>query len=236
MECGKEILAVIPARKGSTGIPGKNLVDLYGKPLARWTIDAALAANRVSRVIVSTDGEKISAMARQAGAEVPFMRPAHLAAGTVHSVHAVLHALDWLSQEEGYDPDAVLMLLPTSPFRTSHHIDEAIQLYRKKDGPAVISVSELDRHMVNLRYIRDGALVSIDADADPNSQRQERETLYAINAAIYITSPAALKRAGTFHMPGALAYLMPRINSLDIDDAQDLELARLYAREMNPWD
>ncbi len=125
----KNIVCVIPARGGSKGIPGKNLVDLGGKRLLNWTIEAALESKVASRVIVSTDDKDIASFAREAGASVPFIRPHEIATDDIHSVHVVLHVLDWLHDTEGFTPDGIMMLLPTSPFRSFEHIRGATNLF-----------------------------------------------------------------------------------------------------------
>ena len=121
------ILAFIPARAGSKRVPNKNLLPLKGKPLIAYTIEAALKAQRVTRIIVSTDSEEIAAVARTHGAEVPFLRPAEIAQSDSTEMQFFTHALDWLLVHEGYSPDLLVLLYPTSPFRKSASIDAAIE-------------------------------------------------------------------------------------------------------------
>src|SRR3990170_965342 len=120
------VLAVIPARGGSKSIPRKNIKPLGGKPLIGWTIDAALQSRMLSRVIVSTDDAEIAQAARECGAETPFLRPPELAQDDSSSISVVLHALQWLEEQEHFSPDYVLLLQPTSPFRNAHDIRAAI--------------------------------------------------------------------------------------------------------------
>ncbi len=231
-EC--DIVCIIPARGGSKGIPGKNLTPLNGRPLLAWTIGAALASKSVSRVIVSTDSEAIAATALEWGAEVPFMRPAHLAGDDVHAVHVVLHALDWLEQQ-GQKPTGVMMLLPTSPLRLATDIQAAVELFERKQAPAVISVIDLGKYMTNLRYLEGEALERVAPEENPNAQRQGLRKLYSVNGSIFLAQPGRLRQAGTFHIDGALGSVMDAINSIDINAPEDLSLAKQLSEVLEPW-
>ncbi len=223
------VTAIIPARGGSKGIPRKNLRPLAGKPLVNWSVEAARMARLVTRVIVSTDSEEIASTARAAGADVPFMRPPHLAEDSVHAVHVVLHALDWLEEHEGVLPDVVVMLLPTSPFRLPPHIDGAIEVFLEKQPPSVVSVCIHEKPIMSLRVIRDGRLVPLQKAENLDIQRQDVEPIYAVNGSIYVSRPSALRQHKSFHGSEAAAYVMPRLNSLDINTLEDLALANLLA-------
>ncbi|TAK12394.1 MAG: acylneuraminate cytidylyltransferase family protein [Anaerolineae bacterium] len=120
-------LALIPARGGSKSIPRKNILPFAGHPLIAWSIAAGCAADTVTRVVVSTDDEEIAAVAREYGAETPFMRPAEHSQDNTTDLPVFLHALEWLAEHEGYSPDIVVQLRPTSPFRRLWHIDEAVK-------------------------------------------------------------------------------------------------------------
>src|SRR5262245_42726679 len=139
-------LGLITARESSKRLPGKNLKPLCGKPLISYTIEAALASSRLDRVVVSTDGEEIAAVARRWGAEVPFLRPKELATDEASSVDVMVHTLSWFQRQENASPDALVLLQPTSPLRTATHIDEAIALYEARKADCVVAVSEPDRH------------------------------------------------------------------------------------------
>lgn len=230
----RDIVCIIPARGGSKGIPGKNLTPLNGRPLLAWTIGAALASKSVSRVIVSTDSEAIAATALEWGAEVPFMRPAHLAGDDIHAVHVVLHALDWLEQQ-GQKPSGVMMLLPTSPLRLATDIQAAVELFERKQAPAVISVIDLGKYMTNLRYLDGDALERVAPEEDPNAQRQGLRKLYSVNGSIFLAQPDKLRQAGTFHIDGALGCVMDAINSIDINAPEDLSLAKQLSKVLEPW-
>jgi len=138
-----ETLAVIPARGGSKSIPRKNIIDFAGYPLISYSIAAGLAAEKVNRVIVSTDDEEIAAVSRRYGAEVPFMRPAVHAEDATPDFPVFLHALEWLAEHEDYHPDIVVQLRPTSPFRRVWQIDRAVEsLAVRPDADAVRTVIE----------------------------------------------------------------------------------------------
>ena len=140
----KSILAFIPARTGSKGLRHKNTRSFAGKPLVCWTIDAARGSKYIDRTLVSTDGARIARVARAAGADVPFMRPAALATDSASILPAIHHATDWLAANEGSFYDYVIMLQPTSPLRSAKHIDQAIEHYfnnRKTERDTLVSVT-----------------------------------------------------------------------------------------------
>lgn len=229
------ILAIIPARGGSKGVPRKNIRPLAGKPLIAWTIGAALAAESLDRVVVSTEDEEIAAVSRELGAEVPFPRPAELATDTASTLDVLRHVVAELERREGYRPDAVMTLQPTSPLRTARHIDEAATLF-SADGQADSLVSFVQvPHIFHPRSVmkRDaqGYMVPYLDDPQP-TRRQDKEPVFARNgAAIYITRTSCLDR---FVFGGRLlAYMMDEAHSLDIDTEADLEQAetRLGAGE-----
>jgi CMP-N,N'-diacetyllegionaminic acid synthase len=126
-----EIIGLITARGGSKSIPRKNIKMLAGKPLIAWTIEAAQKSKDLSRIVVSTDDTEIADVARQWGAEVPFIRPEELARDGSSSISAVLHTVHWLDENEGYCPDYIMLLQPTSPFRTTEDIQKSIELARQ---------------------------------------------------------------------------------------------------------
>lgn len=231
----KEIVCVIPARGGSKGIPGKNLVELHGKPLLAWSIMAAKESNVFDRIIVSTDCEKIARVTREWGAEVPFIRPPELARDEIHSVHVVLHALDWLEREEGGIPEGVMMLLPTSPLRQANDISGAVDLFRREKAPSVVSVVDLGKYMTNLRYLNGTRLERVAPEENRNAQRQGHKKLHSVNGSIFLARPEVLRTSGSFHVDGALGYVMDGINSIDINALEDLALARTFCSALEPW-
>jgi CMP-N-acetylneuraminic acid synthetase len=220
------VLAVVPARGGSKGIPRKNLADLGGRPLLAWTLQAAQASGVVDELIVSTDDAEIADVARQWGARVPFKRPAELGRDEVHAVHTVLHALDSFEAEHFDLPEVVLMLLPTSPLRRPEDIRACVELMDRHQAPAVVSVIDLGKYLNNLRYLDGDALSLVDPNVDRNGQRQTQRKVHAVNGSIFAARPHLLRAHGSFHIDGACGHLMAPCHSIDINNPQDLELAR----------
>ncbi len=220
-----QLLAIIPARGGSKGVPRKNIRTLNGRPLIAYSIEAAKAAKAVDRVVVSTDDEEIAAISRSLGADVR-MRPAVLAADETPTRDVLLHVIAELG-EEGYRPDAVLTLQPTSPLRTARHIDEAAALFAA-DPQADSLVSCIDvPHIFHPRSVMRndaaGYLVPFLDEAQP-TRRQDKEPVFARNgAAIYITRTERLK---DYVFGGKLVpYMMDADSSVDIDTLDDFAVA-----------
>ena len=150
----QKILALIPARGGSKGIPRKNIIGLCGRPLIGYTIEAGLKSRYIDTVMVSTDDREIAEVSRACGAEVPFLRPAELASDTAKTIDAVLHAVRTL-REAGKAFDVLVLLQPTEPLRTAEDIDAALEKYFACGEKALVSVSEVDDHPILMRTIEE---------------------------------------------------------------------------------
>ncbi|MDD2236880.1 MAG: acylneuraminate cytidylyltransferase family protein [Kiritimatiellae bacterium] len=225
------ILGLITARGGSKGIPRKNIVDLGGKPLIAWTIEAAQQSQSIDRVLVSTDDEEIADVARSSGAEVPFMRPEKLARDGSAHIPVIQHALQWIKQDEGALPDFVCLLQPTSPFRTSAHIDAAVQLLHEKKADAVVSVCEAKTHPFLTRKLdENGLLQPFMSIPSGYLRRQDFPPAYEINGAIYLCRSRIVTEQGTLLPEKTGAFVMDEKASLDIDTPDDLERARSALR------
>ncbi len=223
-----DILAIIPARGGSKSVPGKNIAMLGGKALIAHTIETARKAKRVDRVIVSTDVQEIADVAVAAGAEAPFLRPAELARDATPGIAPVLHAVNWLAENDGYRPELVVMLQPTSPFRTAGDIDAAIRLACERDADAVVSVCPAPKHPFWMKTITaDGRLADMLLSDCSYSRRQDLPEAYCLNGAIFLARKRVLMEKRTWYTDKTFAYVMPEERSLDIDTAWDLHLARL---------
>jgi CMP-N,N'-diacetyllegionaminic acid synthase len=219
-----DVLAVIPARGGSKGIPGKNMVDLGGRPLLDWTVQAALAAAVVDEVLVTSDDDDVLTLAAGRGVTA-HRRPAHLARDEVHAVHAVLEVV--AGRTGSTRPRTVVMVLPTSPFRRPQDIDGAVDLLASTGAPSVISVVPLDKQLVHLRSIGpDGSLQAFVDQSRVNAQRQDQPPLYGLNGSVYAMAADDFLAAGTFHVPGARPWVMTPDTSVDINEPADLERAR----------
>ncbi len=232
-----KILGLIPARGGSKGIPGKNITLLAGKPLIGWTLEAAHASARLSRVIVSTDDPQIAEVAAQCGADVPFLRPSELATDSAPVIEAVEFTLRKLAQDFGEHYDAIVLLQPTSPLRATADIDAALELALNRNAPALISVCEASPHPWLARTIsEDGSLGYLFPGAAVRSSRQDYPPAFMINGAIYFSTCESLLTSGKFQPPGTIAYQMPAERSLDIDNPWELKLAELLLQSRRGMD
>jgi CMP-N-acetylneuraminic acid synthetase len=224
-----DILALIPARGGSKGLPHKNILPCGGHPLIAHTIAAALGARpRVRRVVVSTDDPTIAKVSREAGAEVPFVRPDALASDTAKSIDVAAHALNWFATNESWRPQWLLLLQPTSPLRTTEDILKAIDAAGNDPrADSVISVVSFDKyHPFYAKKIVDGALQPYLSGA-PAPRRQDLDPVYGNNGAIYLTRARAILEKANLYGDRSIPYVMPSERSLDIDTAFDLQLASL---------
>jgi len=229
------IVAVIPARAGSKGIPRKNLVRIAGRPLIAYAIEAARKATSVDRVIVSTDDNEIADVARELWAQVPFLRPAELANDAAPMLGVMRHALAWL-ESQGVAVEALVLLQPTSPLRTGRHVEEAIALFRSAPASSVVSVVEVP-HQFNpvsvMKLSAQGTLVPFLGDQVIAIRRQDKPNAYARNGpAVLISHPDTL-RSGQLYGASCLPYLMSEEDSLDIDTPQDLLLAEQALLDRN---
>ena len=225
---GKKILAVIPARGGSKGLPGKNIRMLGGKPLIAWTIDAAKKSEYIDRLILSSEDDGIISTARGCGCEVPFVRPVELAADDTPGIVPVLHAVEAL--EEKYD--VLVLLQPTSPFRQTEDIDGAIRRCIENKADSCVSVMEVEKHPAWMFHLTDlGHLTPIlAAKASP---RQQLDPVFVLNGAVYVVSiPALLEQEKLVFKNATLAYPMPAEYSMDIDTPFDFTLCELIAQSM----
>jgi CMP-N,N'-diacetyllegionaminic acid synthase len=224
---GYSVLAVIPARGGSKGIPNKNVHPVAGKPLLAWTLEAARTARHLDRVIVSTDSDHIIQVARALGADVPFTRPAELARDDTPGIDPVLHALGELP---GFD--IVVLLQPTSPLRTGFDIDGAIGLLISSGAMACVAVTEAVNHPYwTYRIAGTGTLTPfIDLPAGATTRRQDLPRAFALNGAVYIARIPWLRESRSFLGPQTVGYEMPAERSIDIDSPQDLVVAERALR------
>ena len=229
---GKRILAFIPARGGSKGIPHKNITPLAGKPLIQYTIDAAKQSRYIDYVLVSTDDEEIAAVARRCGAEVPFLRPPELAADTAKTIDAVLHAIETL-REAGETFDSLVLLQPTSPLRTAEDINGAVETFYQNNRRSVVSVSEVSDHPILIRTIEqtpEGERLKPLLEGSSTVRRQDMPPFYRVNGSIYINPMEEICQATSFN-DNPVPYVTAKDYSVDIDDPADLVLAEFRMKQ-----
>jgi len=220
----KTFLAIIPARSGSKRLPKKNILDLSGKPLIAWSIEAGLNSKYIDKVVVSSDDDEILGISRKFGANI-IQRPDELAGDTATTFDAIKHTIDSL---EKYD--YIVLLQPTSPLRNSRHIDDAIELLESKNADAVVSVCEMDHsplwaNTINKNLSMKGFL----KNEVLNKNSQELEKFYRLNGAIYICKTDKLVEKRTFMLKDNIfAYIMKVEDSIDIDTLIDFRLAKLF--------
>ena len=217
--------ALIPARGGSKGIPRKNIREIAGKPLIAWTIQAARAAAGIDAVVVSTEDAEIAAVAREWGAQVPFMRPPELAADETPGIAPVLHAIDLLPSYE-----AVLLLQATSPLRTTADIDGILALASESGAPAVVSVCEPEDHPNWMYRLGAGSRLEPLLPAPAAARRQDLPPVYALNGAMYFARTPWLRETCGFLGDDTRGYPMPPERSVDIDTPLDWRVAEMLLK------
>lgn len=219
------MLAIIPARSGSKGVPKKNIKELAGAPLISYTIKAAKKSEFITRIIVSTDSEEIADVATKYGAEVPFLRPAELATDDAKAIDVYLYTIERLNLENDEQINEFLVLLPTSPLRNYMDIDQAIKIFKKKNADSVISVTETEYPPQWIKRISEKGILEDYFQGMNNLNRQEYEKTYIPNGAIYIFKYNVLKKEYNYYTDKTYPYIMPNIRSIDIDTPLDFMIA-----------
>jgi CMP-N-acetylneuraminic acid synthetase len=217
----KRVLSIIPARGGSKGLPRKNIIDLAGKPLIAWTIEASLDSKYITKTIVSSDDKEILDISEEYGAEI-IKRPDNLASDVATSQSVVKHAIDYL-ESTGKVFDVVILLQPTSPLRSSKDIDSAFEVMFNSNATAVISVHEFDSKILKAFKVNSsGFLQTISSNNNSFMRRQDLPSVFMPNGAIYIISKEVFDSVDSFFTNKTLYYLMPIEKSIDIDSKEDL--------------
>ena len=226
---GKSILGIILARGGSKRLPGKNILDLAGKPLIGWSIEAGLKSKYIDKVVVSSDSSDIINISKKYGTKI-VKRPSVLASDTATSFDAIKHTIDIIDEKF----DLIILLQPTSPLRNNGHIDEALELLIKKKTDAIISVTEMDYCPLESNILpEDGSMVNFLKDEFVNKRSQDLEKYYRLNGAIYICKTDNLLKEKTFFLKNNIySYKMDRESSVDIDEKIDFQLANLIIEKV----
>ena len=219
----KTFLAIIPARGGSKGLPGKNIKKLCGKPLIAWSIEAGLKSNYLDEVVVSTDYENIAEIAKEYGANVPFLRPDYLASDTATSFDVVKHTIDFYKNELNREFDYIVLLEPTSPLREVSDIDRAIEILLESSADSIVGICKTeDQNPAFLIKKDNNNYISGYENRDMKVlRRQDVDDIYFFEGTIYISQTKILLAKKTFYHESTIGYEVPKYKSLEIDDMND---------------
>jgi CMP-N,N'-diacetyllegionaminic acid synthase len=221
---GKTVIAIIPARGGSKGMPGKNIKPLCGKPLIVWSIDAGLGSRYIDEVMVTTDNEEIAIIAREFGASVPFIRPAELASDTAMTVDVIKHVLEFYDNKMHKNFDYTVVLEPTSPLRVKEDVDNAIlQLLQNPQAGAVVGVckTESQNPAFLVKKNINNFLVGYENSDMKILRRQDTNDVYFLEGSVYVSDTATLLTKNTFCHENTLGCEFPKWKSIEIDDLDD---------------
>lgn len=224
----KTILAVIPARGGSKGLPHKNILPLGGRPLLAWTVTAARSSRLLDRFVLSSEDQEIIAVARSLGCEVPFVRPRELADDDTPGILPVLHALRVLPEHYDY----VVLLQPTSPLRGAADIDACIERCHTMGAPACVSVTPATKSPYWYHRLDERGRLRPLLDGPGASRRQDLPESFLLNGAVYVARARWLQESKTFLTDETVGWVMPRERSLDIDSREDLAQCELLLSQV----
>ena len=231
-----EVLAIIPARGGSKGIPMKNIQEIAGKPLIQYTIEQALKSKLITRTIVSTDNQKIKKIAKNLGAEVPFLRPKKYSKDNSSSLEVITHAMDFLQKTTTKIPKIITFLQPTNPLRPTEMIDKSIKLLQKNNGTSVLSVFTRRQHPFRSFEIKNRFLKPQKEDFEKYYQRQKLPTLYYPTGTIYTFWTNTLKKYNSIFGPKIIPMISKKNElHLDIDDHFDMFVCEMVMKYWNKY-
>jgi CMP-N,N'-diacetyllegionaminic acid synthase len=228
----KKILGIIPARGGSKGIPKKNIRLFAGKPLIVWTIEQALQCRVLNKIIVSTDDDDIAKISKDAGAEVPFLRPKDLAHDDTPDFPVYDHTLKWLSENQNYQPDIVVWLRPTAPLRITDDIESAVQLFMKTNADCVRSVCLAEHHPYWMKRMNATQLLPFMDNIDEKKyyRRQLLPPVYRLNGAVEVIRCESVRKSCSMYGGEMGGYVMPDDRSIDLDTELDFIFAEFCKR------
>jgi CMP-N,N'-diacetyllegionaminic acid synthase len=222
---GKSVLGIITARGGSKGLPGKNIIPLSGKPLISYSIEAGKASRYIDRLILSSDDAEIIRVAKEYGCEVPFVRPRELAKDDTPGIDPILHAIATLPEKYDY----TVLLQPTSPLRIAEDIDGALEKC-VSGHPACVSMCEPDKSPFWMYFLAENEKLTPILETKA-FRRQDLPKAFVLNGAVYVAETSYLIEHRTFITGDTVAYVMPKLRSLDIDDAADVKLCEVILNE-----
>lgn len=231
-----KILGFIPARAGSKRISGKNIMLLAGKPLLAYTVEAAKKSKYINKVLVSTDSENIAKIAKQYGAEAPFLRPEEISGEDSTEMQFFEHALDWLAKNENYVPDLIVLLYPTSPFRRPETIDRAVEkIFKYPDADSLRSIKLCSEHPHKMWVIDNNLLKPLIKSERSSSHTLSYQLLpkvYVQNASIYITKPKTIREMKSPIGDIVVPFIMDETESIDINNPIDFKIAEMVVKDM----
>jgi len=222
------MIAIIPARGGSKGLKKKNIKKLGNEPLIHWTIKSALSSKYISKVILSTDDKEIVRSCRSTGVEIPFMRPKKLAQDNSLAIDTYLYTIRKIKKKFDYKNDEFIVLLPTTPFRNSNDIDNAIKIFYKKKADSLISCCEMNNPISWAFSINKFGIIKKKNNKLKN--RQDEKKMYLPNGGIFILKYSLIKEVKNYYFKNTYSYIMPKFRSLDIDTEDDFKLAEFYLK------
>lgn len=226
----KTVLAIIPARSGSKGLPGKNIKTLCGKPLVAWSIEAGLACKYIDEVMVTTDSKETAEIALKFGASVPFIRPIDLATDGATSIDTVKHAITFYKKVQGKTFDYIVLLEPTSPLREYGDLDSMLEtvVLSENDFDAIISLGLAREYPSIMKKLVGRYVLPLNRETPPIARRQDNEATYFPYGVAYIVKTTTLLAEETFHPERTTFHLLKREQCIEIDDLQDfLEVERI---------
>jgi len=220
---GKPVIAIIPARGGSKGLPGKNIRDLCGKPLIAWTIEKAKKSKYLDVILVTTDSPEIASIAKNYGAEVPFLRPSDLAGDRASTYDVIFHALTYYRETESRQFEYTVLMEPTSPLREDEDIDRMLETLdgRADVSDAIVSVGAVTEHPSIMKRLVGDCMESFCPELTQTTRRQDNATAYFPYGVAYIAKTAALLRENTFYMRRCAPFVIKRYQNYEIDDVHD---------------
>lgn len=228
-----EVLAIIPARGGSKGLPRKNILPLLGKPLIAYTIEQAKKSKYINRTIVTTDDEEIAEVSLKYGAEVPFMRPKELGEDNITTNEVIKHVLDKLKETEGRIPKIICLLQCTSPLRGIDDIDSTIEKLFEKDFDTSVSVCEVDSNPYWANVFNGDKLEYFLEEGKKIKRRQDLPKVYEMNGAVYVVKTEAFLRENNIECENMTGYIMNKEKSIDIDTLRDFKIAEFMLMNRN---
>jgi len=233
---GKSILAVIPARGGSKGLPRKNILPLSGKPLIAWSIEAAKESQYIDKFIVSTDDKEIADVAKLYDCEIPFLRPDYLALDDTPSSDVIIHSIEYFAKKNIHF-DYFILLEPTSPLRNSQDIDRAMEILNanREKADSIVGVSKVEAaHPVfDVRINATGLIEPYKCKNFELFKRQDIEPLYFFEGTIYISDTKVFLKQKSFYHERSMPYNVPRWKSLEIDNMLDLLIAETLIKNIS---